>query len=373
MKKQYRIALSFAGEKRDFVRQVAEILAERFGKECILYDKFHQAAFARSDLAFHLPKLYFEQSDLIVAILCNNYENKEWCGLEWSAIYGLLKKREVKRVMLSRFDRVDGAGLYGLGGFIDLDDITPIEAAALICERLADNERLPETESIKVEPNWPEVAPYFDWCIADHSAAQHAFAQFVTRTSKARILSIYGASGTGKSHLAQQFLRNAPKIPSLRYGLFDFKGAADMDSQLRTFANQLSVDVPKRGTGLSNQLADIYDCLKKTINPTLLIFDTFEMAGEADQWLKNNLLLPIARNPWMRVIVLGQKVIITHGQAWEDLSAMPIELRFPTPEHWFEFGQRNKPEADLDFIRKAHALGANSSSLAQFLGPSHPH
>ena len=30
--KRFRIALSFAGEKRDFVAQVAAVLAERFGE-----------------------------------------------------------------------------------------------------------------------------------------------------------------------------------------------------------------------------------------------------------------------------------------------------------------------------------------------------
>ena len=39
------------GEKRDFVAAVARLLANRFREEQILYDKFHEAEFARSDLA----------------------------------------------------------------------------------------------------------------------------------------------------------------------------------------------------------------------------------------------------------------------------------------------------------------------------------
>lgn len=45
--KRFRIAFSFAGEKRDFVAEVAGILAKRFGEAAILYDKFHEAEFAR--------------------------------------------------------------------------------------------------------------------------------------------------------------------------------------------------------------------------------------------------------------------------------------------------------------------------------------
>ena len=45
--KRFRIAFSFAGEKRDFVSKVADILARRFGESAILYDKYHEAELAR--------------------------------------------------------------------------------------------------------------------------------------------------------------------------------------------------------------------------------------------------------------------------------------------------------------------------------------
>ena len=48
--KRFRIAFSFAGEKRDYVAEVARILAEHFGENEILYDKFHEAEFAVYDL-----------------------------------------------------------------------------------------------------------------------------------------------------------------------------------------------------------------------------------------------------------------------------------------------------------------------------------
>jgi hypothetical protein len=143
MAKRFRVGFSFAGEKREFVEGVAQILAARFWRDSILYDKFHQAEFARSDLALYLPKLYAEEVDLVVGIACGNYVGKEWCGLEWRAIYGLLKQREDQSVMLMRFDRVEPKGLYGLAGFIDLDDQTPAQAARLILERLALNEGMP--------------------------------------------------------------------------------------------------------------------------------------------------------------------------------------------------------------------------------------
>src|ERR1700741_873882 len=130
--KRFRIAFSFAGEKRDFVAKVAEILKQRFGQERVLYDKFHKAEFSRGDLAFYLPDLYEKAADLVVAVFCPDYDKKEWCGLEWNAVFGLLKARKVGEVMLTRFERVEGKGLHGLAGYTDLDDLTPVQAADVI-------------------------------------------------------------------------------------------------------------------------------------------------------------------------------------------------------------------------------------------------
>ena len=136
--KRFRIALSFAGVHRPFVAQVADILAKQLGQDKILYDKYYEAEFAQADLAWDLPELYHRQTDLIVVIFCPGYLGREWCGLEWRAIYGLIKQPDlVKTVMLSRFEKAEGRGLNGLAGFVELDDTTPAQFAQLILQRLA--------------------------------------------------------------------------------------------------------------------------------------------------------------------------------------------------------------------------------------------
>lgn len=172
--KRFRIAFSFAGEKhRDFVAQVAAILARQFGTDRILYDKYHAPEFSRSDLAFYLPNLYEQEAELVVVVFCPDYENKEWCGLEWNAIYGALKKRKVDEVMLTRFERVEGKGLHGLAGYTDLDGLTPDQAASIILERLAFNEGRPQDYYTKnlsndgaahhtsIPNNLPRLQPFF--------------------------------------------------------------------------------------------------------------------------------------------------------------------------------------------------------------------
>ncbi len=138
--KRFRVAISFAGEKRDYVARVATILAGRFGRSAILYDQYHEAEFARSDLGFYLPRLYREHSDLIVVVLCPDYEANEWCGLEWNAIFDLLKSRRNEEVMLLRFGHALVQGLYSTAGFVELDEKTPEQTAAVILQRLARND-----------------------------------------------------------------------------------------------------------------------------------------------------------------------------------------------------------------------------------------
>jgi hypothetical protein len=156
--KRFRIAFSFAGEKRAFVKQVADLLKARFGEAAILYDKYHEAEFAHANLAFTLPKLYKNEADLIVSVFCPDYDKKEWCGLEWRAIFSIIKEGGEKQIMLTHFQKVDGEGLFGLGGFIELDDKTAGEAATLILERLALNEGLPKnhyTGTVSMPPSTP--------------------------------------------------------------------------------------------------------------------------------------------------------------------------------------------------------------------------
>jgi hypothetical protein len=147
--RRFRIGLSFAGEKRAFVAGVAAILAHRFSEDKVLYDKYHEAEFARRDLSFYLPKLYHDECDLIVAVLCPDYDPKEWTGLEWFAIHDLLKKRNDGEVMLCRFERAEAKGLFSSAGFVELDGKTPEEAADRILERLALNEGKPKRHYVE--------------------------------------------------------------------------------------------------------------------------------------------------------------------------------------------------------------------------------
>src|SRR4051812_40504805 len=118
---RFRVAFSYAREKRDFVAKIATILANRFGEKAILYDQYHPAEFARGDFDLELPPLYDRESDLLVTMICADYHKKEWCGLPWVALHPVLKSRNDDELILARFDLADFPGIYDTG-FFDLDD-----------------------------------------------------------------------------------------------------------------------------------------------------------------------------------------------------------------------------------------------------------
>jgi TIR domain len=139
--KRFKIALSFPGERRDFVKQIASLLASQLGRARVLYDRYYEAEFARVDFDTYLQRLYHDQSELIVVFLCADYERKEWCGLEWRAVRDLIKRRETSAIMLLRFDTTEIPGLFSIDGYIPVENRSAEEVAGLILQRLAINER----------------------------------------------------------------------------------------------------------------------------------------------------------------------------------------------------------------------------------------
>jgi tetratricopeptide (TPR) repeat protein len=217
--KRFRIAFSFAGERREFVSVVASILAARFGKEAILYDKFHEAEFARHDLGVYLPLLYGEESELIVPVLCPNYDAKRWSGWEWLHIYGLLTRSDGYRVMPSRFEHAHADGLSPAAGFIELDDRTPMQFAELVLERLALNEGRPRayyiqrTEPIGSTARIPSNLPRLQ-CFFGREAELQKIAAALSPDSRGWGALIDGPGGIGKTALA---IRAAEQVPAGRF------------------------------------------------------------------------------------------------------------------------------------------------------------
>src|SRR2546425_4204093 len=137
--RRFTVALSYPGERREFVSLVAACLSERLGQSKVLYDKYHEAEFAQPDLDVYLPTLYRTASDLIVIFLCDEYALKRWCKLEWRSIRQLLDTAEKSRIMFLSFDEVGAIpeiGILSGDGYAFIGQRSPEEIAGLIFQRL---------------------------------------------------------------------------------------------------------------------------------------------------------------------------------------------------------------------------------------------
>jgi hypothetical protein len=137
MLKRFSVALSFPGEHRIRVEAIAISLADRLGRDRILYAGWHAAEFNRGNLDTYLGQLYYEDSELVAAFLSKEYKSSEWCGLELRVLRDLLKRKQDDRVMFFRLDDVDIPGIYSIDGYQDIQKLSNEEVANSILERLA--------------------------------------------------------------------------------------------------------------------------------------------------------------------------------------------------------------------------------------------
>jgi len=132
----FKVALSFPGEKRGYVSSVVDSLKSSLGKDQVFYDFDYQSQLARPDLDTMLQNIYRNNCDLVVVFLCQEYSEKEWCGLEWRTVRDIIKSKEGERVMFVRFDDAKIEGVLSIDGYIDANHFSEDEVSKFILERV---------------------------------------------------------------------------------------------------------------------------------------------------------------------------------------------------------------------------------------------
>jgi hypothetical protein len=375
---KFQVAFSFAGEQRDLVRAIAEALEKELGSPNVFFDEWFEHYIAGDDADLKLQEIYGERCALVVVCVSERYGGKPWTRAEYAAIRARLMKTRGSSPEEGHDDlgtlpiRVGEGEVEGILFNTIVPDVrkrAAAEAAELIINRL----RLIVPSLGKGTPtaaDWPEQPPPLHWPMADHSEARVAFERLLTRKAPWRFLLLRGPSETGKSHITKQMLSNALRVPDLACGRFDFKGTTDMDAEVRALVQDLDVPPPPTGSELIDRLGQILDALKRRAQPALLIFDTYEAAGEAQDWVEKQLLPSLIRATCLRVVVVGQLVPERTGAIWEADASPLITLRSPPPEDWLLFGQTHKPDITLEFVRQAHQYcDGKATVLAELLGP----
>jgi hypothetical protein len=375
---KFLVAFSFAGEQRDLVRAIAEAVEKKIGTNSVFFDEWFEHYLAGHDADLKLQEIYGEKCELAVVCVSERYGGKPWTQAEHEAIRARVMKarasadkRERDAILPIRVGDGDVKGIPFNAIVPDVRSRLPEKTADLIVERL----RLivPDLSLgagfSAAELSWPEPPPTLLWPMADHSGAREAFACLLAREAPWRFLPILGPSETGKSHITRQMISNAFRMPGLACGRFDFKGTTGMDAEVSTFVLQLRLDPPPASPRLNERLGHILNRLKERARPALVVFDTYEAAGEAQDWVEKQLLPSAIHATWLRVVIAGQRVPEATG-IWASVARAPLQLVPPPPKDWFEYGKQHRPGLKLAEVKTACRLASNKAGLlAQLLGP----
>jgi hypothetical protein len=371
---RFAVAFSLAGEQRHLVLPIAQEVEAILGRSTVFYDSWYEHWIAGSDADLLLQELYGKGAELVVVCVSGAYGDKPWTLTEHRAVRARLMQAvptptDRQRIFPIRVGDGEFKGVLLNEIVPDIRGRTAIEAAELIVARL-NLVRVSAGSAQRVTTHWPSDPPILHWPMADHSEAREAFARLLSESASERVLLIRGVSETGKSHMSRQMIRNAMLLDEIAYGRFDFKGTTNMRVEIEAFSQPLDVESPT-GQTINEWLAKIFTELRRRARPTLLVFDTYEAAGEAKAWIEDVLLPHLVSARWLRVVIIGQSVPDRAGSTWESVATGPVNLQQPTPEDWLVYGRANRGETlDLEFVAQAHQYATGKPSiLAGLLGP----
>ncbi len=131
---EFDVALSFAGEQRDYVRAVASELSKH--GVSYFFDEENEEHLWGKDLAAELQRIYMTASNVVVMFVSEAYANKSWPRHErQSALSRAIESRR-EYVLPVRFDDTSLPGLNPSMSYLQLQGRSPAKLAENIMRKL---------------------------------------------------------------------------------------------------------------------------------------------------------------------------------------------------------------------------------------------
>lgn len=145
--RDYDIALSFAGEDRNYVDRVANLLKERGVK--VFYDLFEEADLWGKDLYVHLSEIYGKRARFTVMFISEAYANKLWTNHERRSAQARAFQEAQEYILPARFDDTDIPGVLSTVGYVSLKGRSAEDLASLITKKLVSSGGSVPTELVR--------------------------------------------------------------------------------------------------------------------------------------------------------------------------------------------------------------------------------
>jgi hypothetical protein len=131
---EYDVCLSFAGEQRVYVRQVAQLLQGR--GVSVFFDEYEEADMWGKDLYEHLAIIYSQRAQYCILFASKEYAEKVWPSHERANAQARALETKGEYILPARFDDTDIPGLRKTIGYIDLTKKTPEQLAELFIQKV---------------------------------------------------------------------------------------------------------------------------------------------------------------------------------------------------------------------------------------------
>jgi hypothetical protein len=130
----YDVALSFAGEDRPYVVQVADALKQA-GVD-VFYDDYERVDLWGKDLVSHLDTIYRKRSQFVVMFVSTHYATKVWTNVERRSALARAIQEKREFILPARFDDTELAGIPDTIAYEDCRRVTPSELSELIVQKI---------------------------------------------------------------------------------------------------------------------------------------------------------------------------------------------------------------------------------------------
>ena len=135
----YDVALSFAGEDRLYVDEVARHL-EAVGVR-VFYDQFETVSLWGRDLYQLLAEIYSRRARFTVVFVSHHYAEKRWTSHELRAAQEKAFRESADSILPARFDDTELPGVFETTGFIDLRELEPHAFGRIVHQRVRPRRR----------------------------------------------------------------------------------------------------------------------------------------------------------------------------------------------------------------------------------------
>ena len=133
---KYDVALSFAGEDRQYAKALADLLKE--GGYWFFYDENELAQLWGKNLYDYLSSVYKDQARYCVMFLSKYYEQKLWTTHERQLAQARAFQENREYILPVRLDDTEIPGIPPTVGYLDLRVITIEEVYEVLAKKLAD-------------------------------------------------------------------------------------------------------------------------------------------------------------------------------------------------------------------------------------------